>query len=74
MYVCLCNGHRDSDIRRATGSGLRCVREIYESLGGAPRCGRCLPHARSLIADASAAIGVSGGCLPESALLSPEKS
>jgi bacterioferritin-associated ferredoxin len=52
MYVCLCNGHRESDIRRATESGLRCVRAIYRELGGAPRCGRCLPVAESVVAAA----------------------
>jgi bacterioferritin-associated ferredoxin len=50
MYVCLCNGHRESDIRRATESGLRCVRAIYRELGGPPRCGRCLPVAESVVA------------------------
>lgn len=52
MYICLCNGHRESDIRRATESGLRCVRAIYRELGGAPRCGRCLPVAESVVAAA----------------------
>lgn len=76
MFVCLCNGHRDSDIRQATESGLRCVRAIYQSLGGAPRCGRCLPHARNLIAEACevACAGGAGGNLPETALLAPEQS
>lgn len=50
MYICLCNGHRERDIRRAAQAGARCVRTIYEQLGGPPRCGRCLPTAERLIA------------------------
>ncbi len=71
MYVCLCNGHRDTDIRRATESGLRCVNAIYQSLGGAPRCGRCLPLARSLVAEVCGSAGCGNGS--ETALLAPEQ-
>ena len=49
MYVCICNGHRDSEIRAAAAQGLRCVREIYRSLGKPPRCGRCLSFATELV-------------------------
>jgi bacterioferritin-associated ferredoxin len=49
MYVCLCNGHRSSDIRKVAASGLRCPREIYAALGKPPRCGRCLEFAGKLI-------------------------
>lgn len=53
MYICLCNGHRESDIQRATQAGLRCVHAIYRELGGPPRCGRCLPVAKTVIARAA---------------------
>lgn len=50
MYVCICNGHRDSDIRGAAEeAGLRCPREIYSYLGKPARCGRCLDFASKLI-------------------------
>ena len=49
MYVCICNGHRDRDIREAARTGLRCAREIYHQLGKPPRCGRCLPFATALV-------------------------
>ena len=49
MYVCVCNGHRDSDIREAAASGLRCPREIYRHLGKPARCGRCLEFASELV-------------------------
>ncbi len=49
MYVCVCNGHRDCDIREAAKSGLRSVPEIYRHLGKPVRCGRCLEFAARLI-------------------------
>ena len=49
MYVCICNGHRDSDIRAAAETGLRCPREIYQHLGKPARCGRCLDVASALV-------------------------
>jgi bacterioferritin-associated ferredoxin len=49
MYVCICNGHRDSDIRAAAATGLTCPRAIYAHLGKPARCGRCLDLATQLI-------------------------
>ena len=49
MFVCICNGHRDSDIRAAAATGLRCPREIYTHLGKPARCGRCLDLASQLV-------------------------
>ena len=51
MFVCVCNGHRDSDIREAAASGLRCARKIYRHLGKPARCGRCLDFASQLVDD-----------------------
>jgi bacterioferritin-associated ferredoxin len=56
MYVCICNGHRDSDIREAAKTaGLRCARAIYRHLGKPPRCGRCLDFAAQVIDEVHAA-------------------
>lgn len=49
MYVCICNGHRDRDIREAARTGLTCAREIYRHLGKPVRCGRCLDLATQLV-------------------------
>jgi bacterioferritin-associated ferredoxin len=50
MYICICNGHRDRDIRsKAAETGLRCARAIYAHLGKPPRCGRCLDLAAQVI-------------------------
>ncbi len=57
MYICICNGHRSGDIRRAAESGLKCARSIYEHLGKPPRCGRCLETAERFIAEVHGAMG-----------------
>jgi bacterioferritin-associated ferredoxin len=49
MFVCICNGHRDSEIRAAAAEGLTCARAIYRHLGKPPRCGRCLDLASELV-------------------------
>lgn len=49
MYVCLCNGHRDRELRELAARGVSCVREAYRKLGGDPVCGRCLDFAQDLI-------------------------
>jgi bacterioferritin-associated ferredoxin len=55
MFVCICNGHRDSDIRAAAAQGLRSAREIYRHLGKPPRCGRCLDLAAEIVDEVHAA-------------------
>jgi bacterioferritin-associated ferredoxin len=59
MYICICNGHRDRDIRsKAAETGLRCARAIYTHLGKPPRCGRCLDLAAQVIEEVhGAALG-----------------
>lgn len=57
MYVCLCNGHRDREIRDAAKLGLRSAPEIYSYLGKPVRCGRCLDFATRLIDEVRRAEG-----------------
>lgn len=57
MFVCVCNGHRDSEIRQAAQAGLTCARQIYRHLGKPVRCGRCLEFAAGIIAEAQAPLG-----------------
>lgn len=56
MYICLCNGHRERDIRAVAETGLRCPRTIYRQLGGPPRCGRCLPMAKQVVDEVNASL------------------
>ncbi len=41
MYVCLCKGITDSQIRAAIEDGASSVREVRNSLGVASQCGKC---------------------------------
>ena len=49
MYVCLCNGVTDSQIREAAEQGARSVRDLERCLGVASSCGRCQPCAEELL-------------------------
>jgi len=49
VYVCLCNGYRDQEIREIAESGVRCAREAYFSLGNGPCCGTCLDFAQGIV-------------------------
>lgn len=41
MYVCLCKGITDTQIRAAVQDGASSVRDLRNSLGVASQCGKC---------------------------------
>ena len=49
MYVCLCHGFTDRDVRRCAGAGSATVAEVYKALGHVPRCGKCVPTVCELV-------------------------
>ena len=49
MYVCLCNGYREAELRELAHEGIDCAREAYTTLGNGPCCGRCLDFAQQII-------------------------
>jgi len=49
MYICLCRGVTDSQIRQAVCQGACSIRELRQLLGVASQCGRCGQCAKSLI-------------------------
>ena len=55
MYICLCNGLTDRDVRGAVTRGARRVSEVHRQCGTAPQCGRCTGHIRGLVEETSAA-------------------
>jgi bacterioferritin-associated ferredoxin len=63
MYVCLCNGITDRQIRSAVADGARCLSDLQSTLGVATCCGRCADCATGIVREAcpSAADGSSGG-------------
>ena len=48
MYVCLCKGITDSDIREAVAGGMTNYRELRLSLGLSSQCGKCSVQAREI--------------------------
>ncbi len=51
MYVCLCRGITDQDIKDAMENGAQSYRDVREQLDLGTCCGRCAPEAKSIISD-----------------------
>jgi bacterioferritin-associated ferredoxin len=50
VYVCLCNGYRESELRDvARKDGAITAEDAYLCLGDGPCCGRCLPTAQEIL-------------------------
>ena len=49
MYVCLCNGYRDSELRAVAREGIAIAGDAYHALGNGPCCGKCLDTAQAII-------------------------
>ena len=54
LYVCICHGVTDHDIRRAAESGVRTVSELTMRTGLGSGCGSCVEMAGGLIDDVHA--------------------
>lgn len=51
MYVCLCRGITDQDIKNAISNGAGNYRDVRDMLDLGTCCGRCAPEARAIISD-----------------------
>lgn len=49
MYVCLCFGVTDSEIREAASNGVSSMRQLGKELGVGRQCGRCACTAREIL-------------------------
>ena len=49
MYVCLCHGVTDREIREAADSGVNSMRQLGKELGVGTQCGRCACSAREIL-------------------------
>ena len=54
MYVCLCNGFRDQELKALGAAGVRCPEAAYAMLGSHPKCGACLQTAQTVLASCGA--------------------
>ena len=52
MYVCVCKGVTDHQIRQQVSDGARSWREVRESTGCATQCGKCACFAKSVTREA----------------------
>ena len=62
MYVCICNGITDKQIRRAAESGIRDIGQLQSTLGVASGCGSCRQQAAEIL----------GECRPDPRVFEPE--
>jgi bacterioferritin-associated ferredoxin len=51
MYVCLCQGVTDGQIRDAIYEGCCSYRDVRETLGVATQCGKCACLAKQVVRD-----------------------
>jgi len=51
MYVCLCKGITDTQIRAAVQDGASSIQELRNTLGVASQCGKCGILARDIVRD-----------------------
>jgi len=49
MYICICNGYREREVRDAALRGARTVEDAYQALGNGPCCGCCVAEAQEFI-------------------------
>ena len=54
MYVCICHGITDREIRQAAEDGCRDVHELTMRSGCGSNCGSCLPIAIEILGQVAA--------------------
>ncbi len=60
MYVCLCKGVTDKQIRNAINEGACSMRDLRDTLDVANQCGKCGRDCKSLLNESSLAGAASG--------------
>ena len=60
MFVCLCNGLTDRDVRDSAEAGCS-VAMVYRSLGCQPQCGKCVPVVRDMLRQSAAPAQIHAG-------------
>ena len=49
MYICVCQGITDSQVRETVRRGASCLMDVQCALPVGMCCGRCVPAAQSVI-------------------------
>ena len=50
MVVCNCFNIRERDLAELASEGRCCLRSVREATGLGTNCGKCIPHAREVLA------------------------
>lgn len=64
MYVCLCQGVTDGQIREAILDGCCSYREVRNATGVATQCGKCACLAKEVVRDTLAELQTAHGAIP----------
>jgi bacterioferritin-associated ferredoxin len=69
MYVCLCNGVTDREIRQTAAAGCRTMAELTMRTGCGAGCGSCTGMATAILDEVHGAAGAPGAdrAIPEAA-------
>jgi bacterioferritin-associated ferredoxin len=59
MYVCICKGITDTQIRAAVEEGASSLREVRNTLGVASQCGKCGVLTRDIVRESLSALASS---------------
>jgi bacterioferritin-associated ferredoxin len=51
MFVCLCNGFTERQVRQCLNEGVNSVSGVYRTLGPV-QCGKCICHVRDMVSQA----------------------
>lgn len=60
MYICICNGVTEREIRGAVELGCSTMGDVQRELGVATCCGKCLPEASRIVRACAGACGGQG--------------
>jgi bacterioferritin-associated ferredoxin len=52
MYICICNGVTDNDIKQAANNGVSSFRELRNCTGAGTQCGKCVTQAKTVLKEA----------------------
>ena len=64
MYVCLCMGVSDKDIKKVVREGACSAAEVMRCTGAGTRCGSCVSEVVSLVEGAGSSASTSHRFLP----------
>ena len=55
MYICICHGVTDRDVRACIEDGAVSMRQLREKLKVSTQCGKCACHVRAILQEETSA-------------------